>query len=68
MTIKNTVKLAEKSREYLFPNGESVKFENIVELGFGTSGTHRLKTGDGKLHIVANGWLAITIDDENWTI
>lgn len=57
------VTLSEAKRTYHFPDGQGIEFENIIELIVHDSGTHRLKTNDGRLHIVAPGWLAITIDD-----
>lgn len=52
----------ERSRTYQFPNGESVTIENVTHFLARESGTHRLQTSDGKLHIVPTGWLHITID------
>lgn len=56
----------EKTRRYLFPNGEAV-FEDVRRVLVRPSGTHRLETGDGKKHIVSGGWIAISIDAESWT-
>lgn len=57
----------EKSRVYTFPGGE-VRLENVVEFCARASGTHRLKTADGKLHIVPTGWIHIEIDTTAWTV
>ena len=56
----------EKVRVYRFPNGASVRLENVTH--FKSTTTHRLKTGDGKLHIVPEGWIHIEIDTETFTV
>jgi hypothetical protein len=58
---------AERSRVYTFPGGETVRLENVTHFLARESGTHRLKTGDGMLHIVRSGWLHIAIDADGWT-
>ena len=68
MKFENAVKLNEKERIYYFPNGEKVILKDVKELVFRESGTHRLKTGDGKLHIIPTGWLHIETDDKEWTV
>ncbi|MCW4014023.1 MAG: hypothetical protein NWF07_13705 [Candidatus Bathyarchaeota archaeon] len=64
--------LNEQSRTYDFGNGKIVALQNVTELIVKSkSGNHRLKTGDGKLHIVPPGWIHIEIVDEEkheWTI
>lgn len=58
----------ERSRTYTFPGGETVRLENVTHFLARESGTHRLKTGDGRLHIVPTGWLHIEIDTDSWTL
>jgi hypothetical protein len=58
----------EKSRTYEFPNGNSVGFHMVTHIYVSNSGHHRLKTADNLLHIVAPGWMSITIDAEDWTL
>lgn len=58
----------EQNRRYIFPNGETVTFKNVVKFGVGSSGTHRLETKDGQKHIVNTGWLAINLDLDEWTL
>lgn len=59
---------AEKTRTYIFAEGEST-FENVTHLAVSKRGTHRLRTHDGKFHIVRCGWLAISLDlPEGWTL
>lgn len=57
----------EKTRTYRFPCGEAVVLHDVTELVVRPSGTHRLKTADGKSHIVPTGWIHIELDIENWT-
>lgn len=58
----------EHSRTYTFPGGETVRLTNVTHFLARESGTHRLKTGDGRLHIVPAGWLHIEIEAEGWTL
>lgn len=58
----------EATRTYHFPGGEKVKLTNVVAFLARPSGTHRLKTSDGKLHIVQAGWLHIEIEASAFTI
>lgn len=69
MTEK-TVKLNEKYRAYDFGPFGKIELENVIELVVRDSGTHRLKTADGHLHIVPEGWIHIEIEDEikEWTL
>lgn len=62
------IRPAEKTRVYTFPKGETVTLAEVTHLAVSASGTHRLKTGDGRLHIVPLGWLHIEIDAEDWTL
>lgn len=57
----------EVSRCYHFPDGCSVKLENVLKIAVSPSGTHRLETADGLKHIVASGWYHIEINTEDWT-
>lgn len=61
--------LTEKIRTYDF-GAHSVTLHNVTELVVRPSGTHRVKTADGNLHVIASGWLAIHIDDggKDWTV
>lgn len=58
----------ERSRTYRFPGGETVKLVNVVAIAVRPSGTHRLKTHDGRLHIVPAGWLHIEIEADGFSI
>jgi hypothetical protein len=69
MTIEmNALNPVERSRTYSFPKGETIRLENVTHLAVSASGTHRLKTADGHLHIVPVGFLHIDIDADDWTL
>lgn len=58
--------IKERRRIYRFV-GAKVELENVEELIISNSGNHRLKTADGRKHIVPPGWVHIEIDrDEDW--
>lgn len=59
---------AEKSRVYTFPNGETVSLTNVTQFLARPSGNHRLRTADGKLHIVPTGWIHLEIDAAGFTV
>lgn len=61
------LKWIEKSRIYYFPEGNELEINNVVAVKVKESGTHRLKTSDGKLWIIPTGWLAIALDTEDFT-
>lgn len=67
--VGTPVTLTEKERVYDFGD-KQVTLTDVVELVVRPSGTHRVKTADGKLHVIAKGWLAIHIDDDgnSWTV
>lgn len=62
------VKVEESQRVYIFPNGDRVVLKNVTELIVRESGAHRLKTADGKLHIIPPTWIHIEIEAEDWVI
>lgn len=76
-TSRISGKVKEKKRIYSFPfvskSGKNiiskVEIEDVVELLVRPSGVHRLKTKNGKLHIIPTGWISIEINSENeyWT-
>ena len=66
--VMNKLDPAEKVRTYIFPKGEKVEVKNVTEFGARPSGSHRLKTSDGKLYIVNPGWLAIELVCEEFTL
>ena len=64
------VKLNEKVRRYLFPDTGFTLYD-VTELIVSDSGNHRIKTKDGKLHIISPGWVHIEITpgaEQDWTV
>lgn len=51
----------EDSRTYTFPGGDKITVDNVSHLCVRPSGNHRLKTKDGRLVIVAGGWLSLDV-------
>lgn len=62
------LEVAEKSRTYLFADGVKVGDADEDNFLARESGTHRLATADGKLHIVQPTWLHIEIDAEGFSV
>jgi len=65
MTELNPV---ERRRNYTFPGGQVVELREVQRLAVSASGTHRLETQDGLLHIVPTGWIHIEIAASDWTM
>ena len=63
MNTNNSVQfeIDERERIYHFPNNDTVVLKELTELTVSESGTHYLKTKDGKLHIIPTGWIHIEI-------
>jgi len=53
--------LKEKNRVYTFVGGR-VELENVEEIIVSSSNNHKLKTTDGKKHIIPPTWIHIEID------
>lgn len=62
--LNTAVDICECKRKYFFPDGSRVVLYNLTEIVVRPSGSHRIKTADGRLHIVAAGWLHIEIEAE----
>ena len=58
----------EEKRTYVFPNGERVTLSKVTHFLARESGTHRLQTEDGNLHIIPVGWLHIEIEAAKFTL
>lgn len=65
--LLNKLDPPERSRTYHFPNGDKFLLSDVVAVGVGQSGSHRLETADGKKYIVNKNWLAIELDVDFWT-
>lgn len=59
---------SEKSRVYTFPGGEKIALTGVTHFLARESGTHRLQTADGKLHIVPVGWIHVEIEADSFTV
>lgn len=57
----------ERSRTYMFGDGEPLRIENVVRLCVRPSGTHRIETAAGQKIIVRCGWRAIFVDCDEWS-
>ena len=57
----------ERRRTYIYADGKTVTFDNVVKVCTRPSGTHRLETSDGKKHIILRSFLAISLDMDKWT-
>lgn len=69
---------SEQSRTYWFPINSGTQDEPVYDLlgilidqvthiAVSVSGNHRLKTSNGKLHVVPFGWLHLEINASDWT-
>lgn len=68
MELVTTINPPERQRVYHFPNGQKVYIANVCELIVRPSGSHRLKTTEGKHYVVSPGWLCIELDIDHWTV
>lgn len=56
----------ESKRKYTFSN-TYITLENVTEIMVSNSNNHKIKTADGKLHIISSGWIHIEItSDRDW--
>ena len=68
-TVDVGIPISERKRIYYFPGGEKIILYNLTEIIVRKSGSHRIKTADGKFHIITRGWLHIEIQgtrNGNW--
>lgn len=71
MTVEGIKTIVEETeRVYRFPSGQGfIRLKDVTELLVRPSGTHRLKTKDGKMHIVPTGWIHIEISSpKSWVV
>lgn len=67
--LEGAVAVEEKSRTYNYGKAlGKIRIENVTELVVRESGTHRLKTKDGRLYIQPTGWIGIEIEASDWTV
>ena len=66
MIIGKRYSVKESKRRYIFDD-INIELENVTEIIVSHSGNHRIKTADGKLHIIPLGWIHIEItSDRDW--
>lgn len=58
----------ETYRIYTFPGGETVELTFVTHFLARESGTHRLRTANGKLHIIPPGWIHIEIEAKGFSL
>ncbi len=54
----------ETKRVYLFPGGDRIEIENVIETRASRHGNHQLVTSDGTNVVVRDGWLTLTFPSE----
>ncbi len=66
----NPIKLNEPELErvYTFPGGHIVALKTVTHFLARPSGTHRLRTSDGMLHIIPPGWIHIAITAKKFSL
>lgn len=57
----------ERSRKYVFPNGDELEIKNVAKIEVRDSGKHRIETTDGKKYFVNTGWFWMEIETDDWT-
>ena len=66
MNNKNEMTIKETERIYHFQRVKELYWKKL-ENSNRTYSTHKIKTADGKRHIIKSDWLSIEIDgEENW--
>lgn len=58
----------EARRVYTFAGGDTITLVGVTHFLARPSGTHRLRTSDGKLHIVPIGWIHIEIEASGFSL
>lgn len=49
---------------YLFPGGDRIEIENVIEARASRHGNHQLTTSDGAVHVIPWGWICLTFPTE----
>ena len=56
-----------RSRTYIFPDGQELEFKGVKAICVRPSGNHRLNLENGQKVIVKGDWRAIVLDIDEWT-
>lgn len=54
----------ETKRVYIFPSGDRIEIENVIEARASRHGNHNLTTSDGTVHVIPWGWICLTFPAE----
>ena len=63
ITKDKWTKVRERKRTYHFTGGVATSVENVSWLWVSSSGTHYICEANGTIHIIAKGWVRITITE-----
>lgn len=55
----------ESKRVYLFPGGDRIEIEGVIEARVSPHGNHQLTTVDGTVHVISWGWLSLSLPAES---
>lgn len=58
----------EKSRTYHYGDGTRFTVGEVNRICVRPSGNHRLETSTGRKYIIKEGWVAIEIIADNWSL
>ena len=61
-----TLVAPERTRTYVYANGERLEYRNVTRVKVSESGNHYLDA-DGVKAIVAPGWRVVELDMDSWT-
>ena len=57
----------ERSRTYVYPNGQEITVKNVSRICIRPSGSNRLETSDGQKWIILQWFVAVRLDVDSWT-
>ena len=63
ITKDKWTKVSERKRTYHFDGGVATSVENVSWLWVSSTGTHYICEATGTIHIIAKGWVRITITE-----
>lgn len=63
ITKDKWTKVRERKRTYHFAGGVATSVENVSWLWVSSSGTHYICEATGTIHIIAKGWVRVTITE-----
>lgn len=60
-------KVEEQSRQYFYPDGQTIYITGITEIAVSKSGNHRITTRTNDKYIVTPGWRYIKFNAPRWS-